>query len=122
MLAVALQASSLNKPLFGYMSILSDLANKTKYSTLVRLSYTMAYMAEAIKTVVVHHNWTSLAVIRHVRGSCAVFLSGIAQQFKQNGITISIDLEVDFKSNASMSVALMTIKTSARSMVRLKMF
>lgn len=114
MTPVALIASSVDKPMFGSMSITSDLANKTKYTTLTRLSFTMSYLAEAIRVTLLYHNWTSVAIVRN-KDSCSVPFSGIASEFQGYNITITNDLTVDFYSQDSLSNALMILKMTARS-------
>lgn len=117
MAAVALQASSLKKPLFGYITISNDLANKTKYSSLMRVSYTMSYLAEAVRVVLLNHNWTTVSIVKSANANCNLLLSGVAKQFNLYRIIIVKEIEVDFTLQSDMDNALLMLKMTARSML-----
>lgn len=120
MAVVTLLATSLNKPISGYLSVTSDLANKKKYPTLIRVSYTMSYMAQAIRTVLQYYNWTIIAVVRHL-DTCNTQLSGIDTEFQNSNINIR-RLTLDFTSPASLQYGLPILQTVARSIVKKNLF
>lgn len=115
--SAALVASSMNKPIIGFLSKTSELGNKTKYTTLARLADTMSYMGNAIAAVLKYHKWSSIAIVRTNKGACDIALSGIDKYFLGGGITVSSDLSVDITSSDNVANALMILKMTARSKV-----
>lgn len=114
MIPVALVASSLNKPVIGYFSKIGDLQNKTKYTTLTRVSEAMSNMAHAIKVTLLYHKWSSVAIVRYNKDTCSVVLGGVTQVLQDGNITISNDLTIDLSSLENVANALMIIKMTAR--------
>lgn len=77
MLPGGMLQSFYNVPSVGYVSVANELSNKTKYSTLARVSFVMGPMGEAVKVLLRMYNWTRVAIVRSARVECTTSLSGI---------------------------------------------
>lgn len=114
---VALMASIINKPVISYITMSDELANKEKYRTLSSVSYTMSYMAQAIRALLMFYNWNRITIIRAHPTNCTILLSGIPNAFRPYNISIVNDVVIDMSNDGSVSNALNYIKHTTRSNV-----
>lgn len=112
--AGALLTSFYNIATIGYMSILSELNNKTKYRTLSRVGFNMGPMGKAVKTLMVMNNWTRVAIVRSARVECTTALSGIYNELSPD-THFKITGEFYADTQSEMVKALSQVKLVARS-------
>lgn len=106
-----------NKPIISYMTMSNDMSNRRKYSTFSSVSYTMSYIAQAVRATLLYHNWTRVALVRTHPTNCTIPFSGIPSAFQPYNITITNDVLVDLSDSSSVFTALKSVMNTARSTI-----
>lgn len=112
----ALFASYFNIPIMGYISVGDNLANKTKYPTLVRSSFSMGPLGNAVKTLLNYYHWKNIAIIRSPSADCDTSLSGIYSVIRDPLTPVTVKTDITAESDSEIRQALFTLQKVARSL------
>lgn len=118
--AVAMLTSYHNIPTVGYLSASDDLNNKTKYTTLSRVSSGFGPMGEAIMVLLKEYNWKKVAIVRSAMVQCTSGLSGFYNLLGEGWLK-KLQGEFFADTPAEIEQALEQVKKLARSKQQLNL-
>lgn len=109
----ALLATLRDTPIIGYASFGDVLSNKTKFSTLIRVSFGMGSLGGAIGKLLKKFSWSNLALIRSDKAECVNGLSGVQAELRDPSLTLKA--EIVAVTQGDIENALTTVQKVARS-------